>query len=204
MARQLVFQWGESDLAFSFAKVDRSKLYGYKEVEVVNDGGGSCELATLADDGSTIVGRGGIGMGYVDADGCWIEKSNLTPVDSDGEEIQPVASSFNGVIKLFDTVTAEDYLNHSIRTVYQLQSEDDVASLRDELLAGTIFSFPYSFRGGLEADAGFLIAGADGHLFLAVGSPTRLEFIGHQHTAAVVDDSETQSDDSDIMSFDMI
>ena len=51
MAKPIVFQWGDMDLSFSLAKIDRSKLYGYKEVEVLDEDGNRCELATLADDG---------------------------------------------------------------------------------------------------------------------------------------------------------
>lgn len=203
MAKPLVFQWGDTDLSFTLAKIDRSKLYGYKEVEVLDEDGNRCELATLADDGRTVVGRGGTGLGYVDADGAWCEKSKLKPVDLEGEEIEPVASSFSAPIKLFETVTAEGYLSHNIRLVYQLDTEDEIESLVQELRRGTIFSFPYSYRGGLEADAGFLLMGQDGHLFLAVGDPTNVEFIGLQQMAAMVAE-EDEVDETDLMDFDMI
>jgi hypothetical protein len=203
VAKPLVFQWGDTDLSFTLAKIDRSKLYGYKEVEVLDEDGNRCELATLADDGRTVVGRGGTGLGYVDADGAWCEKSKLKPVDLEGEEIEPVASSFSAPIKLFETVTAEGYLSHNIRLVYQLDTEDEIESLVQELRRGTIFSFPYSYRGGLEADAGFLLMGQDGHLFLAVGDPTNVEFIGLQQMAAMVAE-EDEVDETDLMDFDMI
>jgi hypothetical protein len=203
VAKPLVFQWGDTDLSFTLTKIDRSKLYGYKEVEVLDEEGNRCELATLADDGRTVVGRGGTGMGYVDADGAWCDKAKLTPVDLEGKEIQPVPSSFSAAIKLFDTVTADEYLNHNIRLVYQLNTEDEIESLREELKRGTIFSFPYSYRGGLEADAGFLLTGEDGHLFLAVGDPTNVEFIGLQQMAALVAE-EDEVDETDLMDFDMI
>lgn len=55
----------------------------------------------------------------------------------------------------------DEYLSHNIRSVYQLETEDDIGSLVHELEKGTIFSFPYSYRGGLDADAGFLLMGSD-------------------------------------------
>jgi hypothetical protein len=203
MARPLVFQWGDTDLPFTLIKIDRSKLYDYKEIEVLDEDGNPCELATLADDGRTLLGRGGTGMGYVDAGGRWCEKQKLKPVDLEGNEIEPVASSFSTPIKLFETVTAEDYLGHNIRLVYRLETEDNVDSLVEELRQGTIFSFPYSYRGGLEADVGFLLTGADGNLFLAVGAPTKVVFIGLQQTAATVAEEE-DADETDLMDFDMI
>jgi hypothetical protein len=174
MAKPLVFQLGDKDLSFTLNKVDRSKLYGYKEVEVLDDHGRRCELATIANDGRTVVGVGGTGLGQVSADGLWSEKSQLKPIDLDGQEIKPVASSFSAPVKLFDTASIEQYLNHNIRSVYQLESADDTSELLLELKRGTIFSFPYSYRGGLEADAGFLLLSDDNHIFLAVGNPTKV------------------------------
>ena len=147
-------------------------------------------------------------LGYVDADGCWCDKSTLKPIDLEGHEITPVVSSFTAPIKLFDTVTADEYLSHNIRLVYQLQSDEtqsdeNLQSLVAELQRGTIFSFPYSYRGGLEADAAFMLLGEDGNIFLTVGNPTKIEFIGLQQTAALVGE-EDETDETDLMDFDMI
>lgn len=202
MAKPLVFQWGDTQLTFSMSKVDRSRLYGYKELEVLDEQGRRCELATLADDGRTVVGRGGTGLGYLDADGRWCDKSRLQPVDVEGKPIVPIESSFNAPIKLFDTVTADEYLQHNIRLVYVLDTTDQVADLRESLRGGAIFTIPYSYRGGLEANAGFLLLGDDGHLFLAVGDPTRVEFIGLQQPASAWDEDDDV--EMDLMDFDMI
>jgi hypothetical protein len=204
VAKPLVFQFGDRDLSFAMTKVDRSKLYGYKEIEVLDERGRRCELATLANDGRTVVGGGGTGLGQVSAEGLWCDKSELKPCDLEGHEIHPVASSFNAPVKLFDTATAEEYLNHNIRAVYQLQTEDEATDLMSELKRGTIFAFPYSYRGGLEADAGFLLLSEDGNVFLAVGSPTKGEFIGLQQTAAAVAEEDSETDETDLMDFDMI
>lgn len=201
MAKPLVFQFDRSVISFTFTKIDRSKLYGYKEVEVLDDQDRKCELATLADDGRTVVGRGGTGIGYVSADGGWCDKSQLRPVDLEGQEIEPVPSSFAAPIPLTETVGIAEYLEHNIRLVYLLQTEDDVSAIADELTQGRLFKFPYSYRGGLEADAGFLVMGEDGDIFLAVGNPTKVEMIGLQQVAAV---AEEEDEETDLMDFDMI
>ena len=141
--------------SFDPVKIDRSVLYGFKELEVLDEQGGRCELATLADDGKTLVGRGGVTYAYLSPDGAWCDKSGLKPVDLDGREIQPVASSFSAPVALVEKATLEEYLSHNVRSVYLMQSEGDPAGLLAELRGGAIFKFPYSFRGGLEADAGF-------------------------------------------------
>jgi hypothetical protein len=203
VAKPLVLQLGDLELAMNLNKIDTSKLYGYKEVEVLDEKERTCELATLADDGRTIVGRGGTGIGYISADGHWCDRSELQPVDVEGAEIEPVASSFSAPIKLFETATYDEYLQHNVRLVYQLQTDDDTSDLLRELERGTIFTFPYSYRGGLEADTGFLLMGEDGNVFLAVGNPTDVEFVGLQQTAAVVEE-DADTEESDLMDFDMI
>jgi hypothetical protein len=203
VARPLVFQFGDRELAFTLNKVDRTKLYGYKEMAVLAEDGQRCELATLADDGCTVIGRGGTGLGQLSVDGLWCEKKTLKPVDQNGKEIQPVPSSFAAPIRLFDTVSLDEYLRHNIRLVYHVTSDDDVDDLVAELKKGTLFSFPYSYRGGLAADAGFLLMGEEDRIFLLVGNPTRYEFIGLQQVAAV-EEVEEDEDEADSMDFDMI
>ena len=202
MAKPLVFNFAGSELAFSLSKVDRSRLYGYKELEVLDEKGGKCELATLASDGQTIIGRGGTGLATFNADGLWCEKSQLKPVDLDGKEIQPVPSSYTAPIPLAKTATVDEYLQHNIRLVYQLASEGDVAPIRQPLAEGKIFKFPYSYRGGLEADAGFLLQGEDGNFFFVVGNPTKVEFTGLAQVSGVEEESEAE--EADLMDFDMI
>lgn len=203
MPRPLVFRYGDDELAFQLNKIDRTKLYGSKDVEVLDDQERKCELATLADDGRTVVGKGGTGLGYVTVDGNWCEKKSLTPINLEGNEITPVKSSFDAPIELAERVSVEEYLNHKIRLVYLLEAEADIAAVRQELEDGVIFKFPYSYRGGLEADAAFLLAGADGNVFLAVGDPTQLRFVGLQQAAVVVEEEDTAGED-DLMDFDMI
>lgn len=202
MAKPLVFHFGDADFAFGLSKVDRSRLYGYKEVEVLDEKGQRCELATLAGDGHTVIGRGGSSFALLNVDGEWCEKSALKPVDTDGHEITPVPSSYSAPVPLGEAAAVADYLQHNIRLVYQLEPEGDAAPVYEQLSQGVIYKFPYSYRGGLEADAGFLIQGADGNFFLAVGNPTRVEFIGPTQVSAV--EEETELDEADLMDFDMI
>jgi hypothetical protein len=205
MAKPLVFQWRDRQLSFQMAKVDRAKLYGFKETEVLDDEGQRCELATLAQDGQTIVGRGGTAFGTLTVDGTWIEKSQLKPVDPAGEAIQPVPSSFSAPVPLTEQVSPEDYLDCAVRAVYAMESMDDIAELAVELRQGTIYRFPYSFRGGLEPDQGYLLANTEGQVFCAIGKPSKVEFLGLAQAAAAVEDEEIESEeDADAMDFSMM
>ena len=203
MARPLVFQLGDQTLALEMNKIDRSRLYGYKELEVVDDKGNACELATLAEDGRTLVARGSTALGWLDADLKWCDKSQLKPVDLDGQEITQVESSFNAPIKLFETCSIDDYLQHNIRLVYAAQSESDLTDLKTELARGTIFTFPYSYRGGHEADCGFLLTNDAGEIMIAIGNPTSVNFIGLA-SPVIESSADEEFDDNEMMDFDMI
>lgn len=203
MAKPLVFQMGDRDLSLTLNRVDRSKLYGFKEVQALDESNEVCDLATLAGDGCTLIGRGGTGLGWLDADGDWREKAKLVPVDTDGNQIEPVPSSFSAPIKLFETATPEEYLEHNIRLVYALESDSDLTDLMAELNRGTIFKFDYSYRGGLEADAAFLLCNDDGQPMMVVGSKTKVEFVGMAAPAAAAGEPE-EGEEIEMMDFDMI
>ena len=204
--KPLVFEFENSEVTFDMVKVDRSKLYGFKELEVMDDDGSNCELATLAEDGRTVIGKGGTGIGYISADGLWADKTNLKPVDIEGEEIKPVKSSFGTPIPLSEKVSVTEYLKHNIRLSYLMQPDSLNEALMKSLSDGAIYKFPYSYRGGLEADAGFLLMNSDNQVFFLVGDPTVVEFVGLQQAASVAPDDDLSDDDSDggLMDFGMI
>jgi hypothetical protein len=204
MAKPLVFEFEGQNLSFEMTKVDRAKLYGYKEVEVLNEDGELCELATLADDGHTIVPKGGTGLGFLSADGSWSEKSELRPVDLNGQPIVPVGSSFGTIIPLSQPTTLNDYLDHTIRSVYVMQTEDGVG-LVERIRNGAIYKFPYSFRGGIEYDSAFLLANEAGQVFMAVGNPAGLDFVGLPQVSSLGSDDDGGIDEEgDEMDFNMI
>ena len=160
-----------------------------------------------------MIGRGGVGLGWLDADGRWCEKSDLRPHNVDGDQIEPVKSSFSAPIKLFDTATVTDFLSHNVRLVYELEFEgpsessasaSDLSELMEELKKGTIFTFPYSYRGGLEADIGFILLNEDNELMMVVTDPVEVAFVGIQSQALVPEPDEEEEADGGLMDFDMI
>lgn len=204
MAKPLVLQFRGATITFRMRKIDRNVLYGSREIEVLDEEDGRCELATLADDGRTIVGRGGTAFAYLAADGSWCEKSALKACDLDGRKIVPVGSSFSGAVVVSETASIDEYLTHNIKSVYLLDAENDASVLTESLQTGLLFKFPYSYRGGLEADVGFLLAGADGKTFLAVGVPTRIEYVGLAQPPTVAEEQEEEEEDAELLDFNMI
>lgn len=196
MAKPLVVNLAGVEFPLSLSKVERSDLYGFIEVETLDEQGRKCTLATLADDGRTLVGQSGTALATLSPDGQWLDRKALRPVDNQGQPITPAASSYAAPVPLQKTCTIDEYLSHNVRSVYQVSGETDLGPLLTELKKGTIYQFPYSFRGGLEPDAGFLLLGADGTPFLAIGTATRLEMIGLQQAGTADDEPEAEDDES--------
>ena len=205
MAKPLQFEFAGAPIEFEMNKVDRGKLYGFKVLEVLDENGVPCELTTLADDGKTLIGKGGTGIGYLTADGNWSDKSQLKAVNLEGKEITPVPSSFAAPVKLETEISIDEYLNHNIRLVYQLEPKTITDELKKKLDDGVIFRFDYSYRGGLEADSGILLKNDDDEVFFLVGDDTKVEFKGLQEAAPVApaEDEEEASSES-LMDFGMI
>ena len=204
-SKPISFNHDGKKLVFQMHKVDRSKLYGFKEQLVHDENEKVCELATLAEDGKTLIGKGGTGICQLTADGKWTDKTKLRPVDLEGNEIEPVPSSFSAPIDLKQETSIDDYLNHNIRLVYQLviDSESEleetlVKSLRD----GAVYKFPYSYRGGLEADVGFILMNESNDTFFLVGNQADVDFVGLQQIAVSADPAET--DEDQLMDFSMM
>ena len=195
MAKPLIIEFAGQSVEFTLEKVDRTRLYGYVDTESFDEAGRRCELATLAGDGHSVVGKGGTALAYLSVDGLWEQKAALRPVDPHGAVITPIKSTFDAPVQLADRADVDDYLGHNIHLVYLLAPQADHPALTAELRAGTIFRFPFSYRGGLEASAGFLLLGADGNTFLCVGSPTAIEFVGLAATAPVVAEEEAAEED---------
>lgn len=205
MAKPLVVEFENESINLSLAKVERSKLYGYVETEVVDEAGKRCELATLTGDGHSIVGKGGTASAYLSPNGMWRKKAELKPVDVHGKAIVPVKSTFDTTVKLDKKATVDEYLSHNISTIYCLTPEEEHEGLKAELAAGVIFQFQFSYRGGLEASAGFLLQGSDGNMFLCVGVPTAIDFVGLKSAAALGgQDEAAPAEDEDMLDFSLV
>src|SRR5207249_9928381 len=122
-----------------------------------------------------------------------------------GKEIVPAKSTFDAPVALERQATIDEYLSHNIHLIYRLHPSGDHPALLQELRKGAIFQFPFSYRGGVEASAGFLLLGSDGNAFLCVGTPTAIAFVGLKAAAAVVaDETEAPTDDEEALDFSLV
>jgi len=213
MPRSLEFNFEGSQFACSIAKVDRRKLYGAVEVETLDADGDPCALASLARDGKTLIPFGGTAAGYVNPEGEWVFRKDLTPVDLDGEELDMVESSFDAPLTLGETATVEEFLDHSIRLIYRLESTEDSPSMDtgflQRLSAGDIFRTGFSYRGGVSADPAFIMQGDDEAVWLLIAAMNQIDFVSLEQAAvcastAELDDAEDDEEELDELSFDVL
>lgn len=203
MAKPLILSLDGQEFPVKLAKIDRDKLYGSVEIEAFDDDGDAVSLRILAADGKTIIDKGGTALATVTEAGDSISRKELIAVNSDGEEIEMVPSSFSAP-NVLERATVEDYLSHSVKTVYALEPTDgsDLEDLHNVLSDGGIYKFPFSYRGGVEYDGAFLIENK-GDVFMIVGTPAVLQYLKLSQ-AAVLDSIEEQEISVDDLDFDLL
>jgi len=203
MARALILSLDGVDYPVSIVKVDREKLYGRVEIEAFDEKGRDASLRILLADGKTLLDKGGTALATLNDKGDSVQRSELVPVDEDGKEIEQVPSSFTQK-NVLEPATIEDYFAQVVKTVYIIQPHEttDISGLKSQLTATNMFTFPFSWRGGVEFDNAFVI-GADKQAFIVVGKRAEFEFI-KLNQAAVMESTEEEEISADDLDFDLM
>lgn len=203
MARPLVLSLDGQEFPVTLVKIDREKLYGKVDIEAFDEKGREASLKVLAADGKTLIDKGGTALATITEKGDSIERNDLVPVNSDGEKIEQVPSSFN-LTNILKPSTVEDYFTQVVKSVYIVgpHEDADITKLHDHLSTDRIFTFPFSWRGGVEYDNAFLI-GAGGEAFMVVGKQAEFQFI-KLNQAAVLESTEEEEISADDLDFDLL
>jgi len=206
MARALKFKYSDAEFECELHKVDRSKLYGTVDIETRDNEGNRCGLAAIANDGKTLIPYGGTAFAYINAEGEWVERNELSPANMEGEKLPTIPSSFDLTIELNREVSDEEYLNHSARLCYQLGTGDSFSQvLRDKLLEGAVFKFDFLYREGVSADPAFILATPDNIIWMMVGEPSSIDYVGLDQAAVSFAVSEDDTDEgSEEFDFEML
>ncbi len=177
MGRKLALAYQGQTHEVELESVDRRKLYGWREVEAVDENGLACERVALDEAHQLILPKGGIASAYLSTEGQWLSRDDLTPVDLAGDFVESVPSSFETGLDLSVEATAEELLLTDVRLLYQLTPlEEFPKPLADALEQGTIFTCMFSYRGGISPDRAFILRGDDGTTFLLAGQPAEVDF----------------------------
>lgn len=200
MPRPLTLSLDGREFDIRIVKIDREKLYGKVEIEAFDEKGNPAQLLVLAPDGKTLIDKGGTALVTVDENGDSISRADLVAVDEDGQKIETVPSSFTQ-INVLKQASVEDYLSQLVKSVYWIDpvDEKDKRYLQDHVSAGLIYSFDFSYRGGVDYDNAFVV-GNKADAFMIVGKPAELEFV-RLNQAVDLDATEEQEVTAEEISF---
>lgn len=202
MAKNLTFVLNNKEYPVSPTKLDRSKIYGWSEIKALDKENKQCKTLYMDKTGTLLVPKGGYTYGILDQDNNWVNKSDLTAVDLEGNPATIVPSSFSSPIILEKTANVEELLEHSITSVYELNSEtDDLAKLIGE---NSIYTFVFNWKDDYEGDNAFLIE-SKSKLYLLVGKKLNFEYIGIEEQSYISnEDGEDEKEESDEIDFSMM
>lgn len=200
MARKAEFSFNGLSLMAELKKVDRKKIYGWSTIEVFDQNGSKCKLAGLAE-GQYVMPSGSSALVSLNAKGEAVSQSTLVGVDSDGKKVEKVPSIYDEKVMLREA-SVDEYLSMAVKSVYQLQIDENKEVLLTDLDSGKIYYFVFNYRADYEGDDAFLISnGTD--VFAITGMSTDHEFIGLEDNEQelVSEETETLEDDMDFAMF---
>ncbi|MEN9361628.1 MAG: hypothetical protein RL095_3163 [Verrucomicrobiota bacterium] len=193
MARSLSFKWSGGEASAEIEKLDRAKLYGWVDKKAVDRDGKECFFGSVSADGLHLFGKESFETGYIDAQGAWLEKEQLLTLGRDGKVLNKVESSFNQPVELGPRVSCDEYLDHVVKSVYQLQA---TPALLELVRGGEGFlSFSFNYTASFNPDPAFLVEN-EGELFMVVAEPCRFDFIGPVESVALVEDEADEEEDA--------
>ncbi|MEP7076775.1 MAG: hypothetical protein ABI878_13295 [Acidobacteriota bacterium] len=204
MPKNLILSLDGNEFEVVLTKIDREDLYGNVEIEAFDEKGKPAVLKVLAADGKTLIEKGGTALAAVNEKGDSIDRTALTAVDLDGNKIERVESSFNQVNKL-KKADVDAYLGLVVKSVYVLDAAEDrdIDFLQQHLSSKQMFSFPFSYRGGLDYDAAYILGGEGNDAFMVVGKDSDLQYM-KLNQAGVLSSNEEQDISADDISFDLL
>ena len=200
MARKAEFSINGQSIIAELTKVDRKKIYGWSAIEVFDENGSKCNLAGLAE-GQFVMPSGSTALVTLNSKGETVSKDTLIGVDSDGKKVEKVPSIYDEKVMLREA-TVDEYLSMAVKSVYQLQVDENKEALLNELNKGKIYYFVFNYRADYEGDDAFLISnGTD--VFAITGMSADLEFIGLEDNEQELVPEEAEAVEEDDMDFSM-
>lgn len=197
MARELLFKLNGKEYSFCPDKIERKKIYGWTDKVAFDDNGNVCSLVSMDESGTVIIPKGCIGMGILDSNMKWVERSQLMAVDEKGNEAELLPSSFSVNIELSDSVTPEEFLDYSIVSVYQLEDSSLATDFIEEI-RNKIYTFNFNYREGYEGNTAFILEN-EGAGFILVGVKNDFAYIGLDEAGYIEEiDEEEEVDEGDI------
>ena len=192
MARKAEFSINGQSIMAELNKLDRKKIYGWSTIEVFDENGSKCKLSGLAE-GQHVLPSGSTALVSLNSKGEAISKSTLIGINSEGKKVEKVPSIYDQKVMLREA-TIDEYLSMAVKSVYQLQIDENKDTLLKELNNGKIYYFVFNYRSDYEGDDAFLISNGN-DVFVITGMKSDFEFIGLEDNEQELVPEETQVED---------
>ena len=200
MARKAEFLVNGRTFMVELKKVERKNIYGWSSIEAYDENGSKCDLAGLAE-GKHIMPSGSTSLATLNSNGEAINKSELIGIDLAGNKVSLVPSIYDGKVMLREA-TIDEYLATAVKSVYQLQIDEDKEVLLEALSSDKIYYFIFNYSADFEGDDAFLVSN-ENEIFVIVGKSADLEFIGLEENEQELMPEETQDEVEDELDFAM-
>lgn len=194
MAKAVLVNFAGSTSSFAHQKLERARLYGKRQRQVLDPNGARCERAELLRDGSLILRSGMTAQGFFDEAGAWVPNSALVPLDATGEPAPRVETTLDVEQTLEGPVSPKDVLDLATRSVYMLTPESIDVALDAALSEGKIFRFPFNLRSEHKLEVAYLVKNDAGY-FALVGSHAETEWCSLE---TAVDELADQEEDDEL------
>ena len=198
MAKPIVLEFEGAQSSFDLAKLDRARLYGSRKRIPLDQNGQACIKAALTTDGLYLLQSGMTAQGYFDEDGRWLQRSQLSGLDVDGNVLELRPSTL-GVTQIAVAVDPSELLRYTTVAIYLLEAIGVDGVLDARLGAGEVFRFGFNYGSDFHLETAFLIKNADGY-FCLVGTPM-LPIWSEPGRVELAASSEETSDDLDFEMF---
>ena len=186
------------------SKVDRNKVYGHVE-EIISDSNGElCTVASILEDGQTIIVSGATALKTVDSEYKEISKDAIKTVNLDGTDAVLVPSSYD-TDAVLTPGTLDDLFNLEITSVYQLVWEDEAAKLDLIAYLGTnkVLKFVFNYRADYEGADAVLIT-TQNQVFALTGKFLEFQFLENKQVIVPEDTDADATVEEDSMDFGML
>ena len=186
------------------SKVDRNKVYGHVE-EIISDSNGElCSVASILEDGQTIIVSGATALKTVDSENKEISKDAIKTVNLDCTDAVLVPSSYD-TDAVLTLGTLDDLFNLEITAVYQLVWEDEADKLDLIAYLGTnkVLKFVFNYRADYEGADAVLIT-AQNQVFALTGKFLEFQFLENKQVIVLEDTVADATVEEDSMDFGML
>lgn len=202
MPRTATLTMSDKSYSVGFKKLDRKKIYGWSKIDIFDDSGQTCTLASIAD-GQYVLPSGSITRSGFNTKGEYVSKGSLIGMDKEGKKVEKVPSIFDEPAELTKS-DLDEYLTLNVKSVYQLAIEEGKEEIIALLESGDIYHFPFNYRADYEADDAYLLTSA-GEVFAVVGKKAELEYIGLENKEEEVpEEPEAEAPEEDEFDFGML